>query len=155
MLRLRLPRPDEADALTELCVRSKASHGYDAAFMAACRDELTVKLDSPGRRIAVVEENGCLLGLAEISIDGRTAELEKLFVEPSRFGLGVGRKLFQWAQAEAVGAGADRMMVDSDPNAAAFYRARGAVEVGSVPSGSIPGRLLPRLCLGLSKAETA
>ena len=152
MLKLRLPRPDEADVLTELCVRSKASHGYDAAFMAACRDELTVKLDGPGGRIAVAEENGFLVGMVQISIEGRTAELDKLFVEPSRFGLGVGRRLFEWAQAEAAGAGADRMMVDSDPNAAAFYRARGAVEVGSSPSGSIPGRLLPRLCLHLAKA---
>lgn len=32
----------ELDELTELAMRSKQSNGYDAAFMAACRDELTV-----------------------------------------------------------------------------------------------------------------
>ena len=152
MLKLRLPRPDEADVLTELCVRSKASHGYDEAFMAACRDELTVKLDSPGRRFAVAEENGRLVGMAQISIEGSTAELEKLFVEPSRFGASVGSELFRWAEAEAAAAGADRMVLDSDPYAVGFYRALGAVEAGYSPSGSQPGRLLPRLCLDLAKA---
>jgi hypothetical protein len=36
-------------------------------------------------------------------------------------------------------------MVDADPYAAAFYRRCGAIDVGLVPSGSIPGRFLPRL----------
>ena len=35
MLTLRTPGPDEAAALTELCLRSKAVWGYDAQFMKA------------------------------------------------------------------------------------------------------------------------
>ena len=42
MLHLRPARPDEADLLTELCLRSKAVWGYDDAFMRACRAELTL-----------------------------------------------------------------------------------------------------------------
>ena len=42
MLALRPARPEEAPALTELCLRSKAVWGYDAAFMQACRRELTM-----------------------------------------------------------------------------------------------------------------
>src|SRR5687768_4428349 len=39
---VRRARADEAEALTELTMRAKASWGYDAAFMAACREELTL-----------------------------------------------------------------------------------------------------------------
>lgn len=41
-LEIRRARPDEADALTDLSMRSKRSNGYDDAFMEACREELTV-----------------------------------------------------------------------------------------------------------------
>ena len=39
---VRAARAAEAGDLTELALRAKASWGYDAAFMAACRDELTM-----------------------------------------------------------------------------------------------------------------
>lgn len=39
---LRLADVSEREPLTELCIRSKAHWGYDAAFMALCRDALTV-----------------------------------------------------------------------------------------------------------------
>ena len=39
---VRPARADEAGTLTELAMRAKASWGYDAAFMAACREELTL-----------------------------------------------------------------------------------------------------------------
>ena len=35
----------DAPALTLLALRSKAVWGYDAAFIAACRDELTLTAD--------------------------------------------------------------------------------------------------------------
>ena len=39
---IRLARIDEAPGLSELCVRSKASWGYDEAFMALARVALQV-----------------------------------------------------------------------------------------------------------------
>ncbi len=38
-LELRGALPGEAGLLTDLCLRSKAVWGYDAAFMAACRSK--------------------------------------------------------------------------------------------------------------------
>lgn len=149
MVDLRPPAHDEAEALTALCLRSKAVHGYDEAFMAACRAELTVHPGLPGRRLAVAEEGGVAVGLAEISVAGEAAQLEKLFVEPSSIGRGVGRALFAWARQEAAALGAGYLMVDADPGAEAFYRAMGAARDGVSASGSIPGRYLPRLRLDL------
>jgi GNAT superfamily N-acetyltransferase len=145
VLELRSPKPDEGEALTALCLRSKAIHGYDAAFMAACRAELTVHPQRSGHRFAVAEAAGVAVGLAEIACEGRVAELQKLFVEPVWIGKGVGRALLDWARQEAISMGADRLMIDSDPGATDFYLALGAVREGLSPSGSIPGRFLPRL----------
>lgn len=38
-----------------------------------------------------------------------------------------------------------QLTVDADPDAAPFYRRMGARDDGQAASGSIPGRLLPRL----------
>ena len=42
------------------------------------------------------------------------------------------------------------MTVQSDPHAEGFYRAMGMERVGEVPSGSIPGRVLPKLRITLA-----
>lgn len=154
MLRLRPPRADEGPALTQLCLRSKAAHGYDAAFMGACREELTVD-PSGGALIAVAELDGERVGMAELSFAGPKAELAKLFVEPAHHGGGVGRALFAWAREEAAGRGARVLALDADPGAAAFYEKMGARMVGRSASGSIPGRTLPRFELPLAATARA
>jgi hypothetical protein len=37
------------------------------------------------------------------------------------------------------------MVIEADPDAAPFYRKMGAKHCGFAPSGSIPGRVLPKL----------
>jgi hypothetical protein len=41
-VRIRPARPDEAGAISALALRSKGHWGYDAAFLAACRENLTI-----------------------------------------------------------------------------------------------------------------
>jgi GNAT superfamily N-acetyltransferase len=148
MLALRPARPEEGAALTELCLRSKAVWGYDDAFMAACRKELTLTPASiRASHVQVAELDGRLAGMAEVKSAGATARLEKLFVEPAMLRTGTGRKLLDWATATARAAGATALVIEADPDAAEFYRHMGAVDDGLVPSGSIPGRLIPRLNL--------
>ena len=150
MLALRPARPEEGAELTELCLRSKAVWGYDDAFMAACRKELTLTpAGIRASRVQVAELDGRLAGLAEVKSNGDTAQLEKLFVEPALLRTGTGRKLFEWAKATARAAGATALVIEADPDAAEFYRRMGAVDDSLVPSGSIPGRLIPRLNLPL------
>ena len=150
MLALRPARPEEGAELTELCLRSKAVWGYDDAFMAACRKELTLTPAAIlASQVQVAELDGRLAGLAEVKSSGDTAQLEKLFVEPAMLRTGTGRKLLEWAKATARAAGATALVIEADPDAAEFYRRMGAVDDGHVPSGSIPGRLIPRLNLPL------
>jgi len=150
MIELREPRQWELQALSELCLRSKAVWGYDEAFMTACRGELTLKpqeLTSTHLQVAVAGR--VPVGLVQIAVVGEEAQLLKLFVEPVRLGTGIGRLLLAWATASARRLGALRMIIEADPDAAPFYQRSGATLAGVAPSGSIPGRMLPRLVLGL------
>lgn len=147
-LLLRGALPGEAAILTELCLRSKAVWGYDAAFMAACRAELTITArDIPQIQVAV--EGGRIIGMAQLGQHGRIADIDKLFVDPDVLRSGAGGALFAWCVETAKAAGAVALTVVADPDAAGFYRRMGMTEDGREPSGSIPGRMLPKLHLAL------
>ena len=92
----------------------------------------------------VVEVCDRVVGFCTLeSLEDARVELGGLFVEPGFIGTGLGRALMRHALAAARASGARIMVIHGDPNARAFYEASGAVEVGRVPSGSIPGRTLP------------
>ena len=154
---IRPARPQEADELGALAVRSKAHWGYDAAFMAAFRDELKISADQlAARRTYVAVTRGPdagaverILGFGTIEGEPPAGELGMLFVDPPAIGRGVGGALFSHLSAVAVDLGFHRLTIASDPNAEPFYLARGAVRIGGVPSVSIPGRTLPLLALAL------
>ncbi|KRQ02029.1 hypothetical protein AOQ71_36135 [Bradyrhizobium manausense] len=143
---LRPHQVEELPALSALCLRSKAVWGYDQDFIEACRSELTIEPgETQSSTIAVAEENGRIVGIAQIKVTGDEADLLKLFVEPTMLRGGVGTKLFHWAIGEAARMGASRMLIEADPDAAPSYRRMGAKDCGFAPSGSIPGRMLPKL----------
>ena len=145
----RPARPDEADALTALCLRSKAHWGYDADFMQQAAPHLAIPTALiADRRVFVTEtpsaRPAAVMAVAPPDEDG-CAELVLLFVDPPRIGKGHGSALLAHAIHVAKGDGAAALRVLSDPNAAPFYRAKGAVQIGTAPSDAIPGRSLPRL----------
>jgi GNAT superfamily N-acetyltransferase len=150
---LRPAREDESGALTELALRSKAHWGYDAAFLAACRDELAVaSADIEAGRVVVAEVDGTIAGFSTLVGEPPVAEVEALFVEPERIGAGtgIGRALFLGLRATARSEGFTRLLIEAEPNAAGFYEHLGAKQIGERPSGSIPGRRLPLLELDLA-----
>ncbi|MGA5823836.1 GNAT family N-acetyltransferase [Kitasatospora sp. NPDC094028] len=152
-MQIRPARPGEAGRLTDLALRSKAHWGYDEAFMAACREELTVDAAAIERSfVEVAEEDGRLLGFAVLTAVPPGGALDLMFVDPPAIGRGVGRALFEHVRARAVALGLRRFTIDSDPNAERFYLAMGAARVGATPSGSIPGRELPLLVVELAPA---
>ena len=156
MIRLRPAVENELAALSALCLRSKAVWGYDEAFIAACREELTLTpKDLRDNHLQIAEDDTGILGVVELGIAGETAELWKLFVEPQRMGSGAGRALFGWAVAQARDLGAKTLRSESDHDAAAFYRRLGGKVAGTAPSGSVPGRALPLLTLDLSGADSS
>ncbi len=148
---IRPAHPDEAAALSALALRAKGHWDYDDAFLEACRDDLTVtrgQIAARTFRVATVAERPC--GFYQLRGDGESAELADLWVEPEAIGRGYGRVLWQDAVATARARGFRELLVQSDPHAEGFYRAMGAVRIGTKPSTVLPGRELPLLRLTLA-----
>jgi len=137
---------DEAEALTELALRSKGHWGYDEEFLRDCRDDLTVTPElissSP---VFVIEEEGSVAGFYSLSGEGTEVELLHLFVEPWAVGRGYGKLLFEHALATARANNFELLVIGSDPFALGFYEAMGARRIGEVASSVRPGRMLPLL----------
>jgi GNAT superfamily N-acetyltransferase len=151
---IRAPTIQELASLSELCLRSKAVWGYNEEFLEACRSELSLdQRDLQLTSVAVAEHCGTLVGVAQVKVMGNQADLLKLFVEPCNLRRGVGTTLLAWATNVARERGATRLIIDSDPGAAPFYRRMGAYDVGDAPSGSIPGRMLPKLAINLCPSD--
>ena len=144
---LRPARPDEADALTRLMVRAKASHGYDAETMRTFAPALIVTPEHIARDWVTVacDGAGALLGFARVERrdDPAVAWLEDLFVDPDAQGRRVGTLLWEAVLAHARAVGAAELRFDADPHAAGFYERLGATAIGITASTLIPGRTMP------------
>lgn len=145
--RIRPARIAEAHALTELCRRSKAFWGYDAAFMELAARALRVTPEAiAAGDVWSAEDNGAVAGvvaLAPTEAPG-TAELALLYVAPEAMRRGIGAALLDHARREAQRRGVTTLRVLADPNAVPFYERQGARRIGEAPSDAgIPGRMLP------------
>ena len=144
---IRPARLNEAEALSDLCKRSKAHWGYDAGFMALSQASLTIRpAQISAGRVIVAETDGALSGVATVEpLGDGLADLQHLFVEPEQIEQGVGRSLFAAACNLARRQGARQLSILSDPYAEAFYKQLGARRVGEAPSDAVPDRMLPML----------
>jgi GNAT superfamily N-acetyltransferase len=146
---IRPARAQEADVLSALCFRSKAHWGYGEEFMARSRTSLTISREFIATGcVLVAEPEGCApLGVASVAplAEAGVYDLVHLFIEPSAMIKGIGRLLFEAAANKARADGARRLVIQSDPHAAGFYRRLGATDAGEAPSDSVPGRMLPVL----------
>lgn len=148
---VRPARPDEAEVLSALAFRSKASWGYDTRLMDACRDELTVTRDAIERGdVFVLEAAGRVIGYYSFAVWKGDLELGHFFVEPGATGRAVGRALWIDAVRRATARGVPRLLIQSDPNAEGFYLKLGAERIDVVPSQALAGRLLPLLLYPLA-----
>jgi GNAT superfamily N-acetyltransferase len=138
----------DAERLTELVMRAKASWGYDAAFMELCRAELTMTPEKLATwTVWVAERGGHMVGMAALSFRASSAELEEFMVDPDSQRQGVGSALMATVLGECRRLGLARIELDADPHAEEIYLRLGFTTTGSSPSGSIPGRQLPRMVM--------
>lgn len=129
-------------------MRSKQSNGYDAAFMAACREELTVTAERMAEGAYwVAESGGAIRGCVCLGIDegGTSGEINAFFTDPAHQRRGIGMALWTKILEEARRAGLVRLHLAADPAAVPFYQRLGFVTIGQIASGSIPGRSLPHM----------
>jgi GNAT superfamily N-acetyltransferase len=151
MTKIRPARPDEAETISELAVRSKGHWGYDAAFLEACREDLALSpQDIASSTVYVLEGPDGIAGYYRLMpLSNGTADLDALFVDPTAIGQGVGRRLWEHAVATVSELGFADLLIQSDPYAEGFYRAMGAQRTGESESTVTPGRMLPLLRFAL------
>jgi ribosomal protein S18 acetylase RimI-like enzyme len=149
-LRLRRAAPIEAPQLTALARAAKASWGYPAEWLDEWQGVLTLGEDYIATHEVLVAEtapaDGSLLGVCALEEHESDWTLEHVWVAPSVHRAGVGRALVQRALAIAGGRRPGSVVrVESDPQAAGFYRRLGAREAGAVPAPmpGAPARVLP------------
>ena len=143
----------ECGVLDALCFRSKAHWGYDAVFMESVRDQIRVQPSAvrSGRVWIAADGRDMALGVVEVDpIDDDSADLTLLFIDSDHLRQGNGRALFAKAVVLAQGLGVRELLIDSDPQAAAFYASMGATRIGAEPTG-YQGRLLPKFSIGIER----
>lgn len=138
---------EECDALSALCLKSKAHWGYDAAFIDACAPYLRVEPHcvSAGHAFVALDHEDRIVGVCQLDPEGKSGNLDLLFIDPDAIGTGAGRVLFQEAAQRLREAGVETMTILSDPDARGFYEAMGAVFIADRPSDVFEGRNLPWL----------
>jgi len=147
---IRPARADEAEALTDLSLRSKAFWDYDAGFLARCRAVMTVKARNiQSHPHYVAELDGRIAGFYGFEPEGAGVGLDYLFVETDLVGRGIGRALWRHAVDTARRLGHPALIVVSDPNAEGFYLKMGCRRIGTRPSELETGRRLPLLRFAL------
>jgi GNAT superfamily N-acetyltransferase len=86
--------------------------------------------------VYVLEESGRIVGYYGLTVEAGELVLDRLFVDRDRIGTGCGKQLWLHAVGKARGLGHREMIIGSEPNAASFYEAMGAVRFGEKPTAN-------------------
>ena len=149
-MNIRAAKPEEADQLSQLALRSKGYWKYNADFLEACRDELTISAKDIAHYPVFVLKKQQIIGFYSLYRQGYQAELTNFFLEPDVIGCGYGKHLWQHAVSTAQALGFKQLLIQSDRHAAGFYQKMGAQRIGESVSSVQPGRMLPLLCFALN-----
>jgi ribosomal protein S18 acetylase RimI-like enzyme len=162
-VRIREAEPKDAEAIAGVHVRS-----WQAAYRGQLTDDyldgLSVQerveqhrgaLASPGdRRTWVVDEGGRVVGFAvtgpsqDADADERTGELYAIYLEPDRFGSGIGKTLSDHAVADLRERGfrtATLWVLDTNDGARRFYEREGWATDGLATSERVDCEMRPTL----------
>jgi putative acetyltransferase len=130
-----LERPDQPEVLSLIAELDtyqaalyppESNHGIDAA------------LSQPNVLFAVARDaRGKACGCGAIVLDGKAGELKRMFVRPVHRGLGVGKALLAFLEAEALRAGCTLLMLETgirQPEALGLYAGCGYARRGPFAS---------------------
>lgn len=149
-MNVRQAHPTESDDLTRLAYTAKAHWGYAAQDLQAWSDELAISTESIETAPTFVIDDGPRIGaVLQLCPSSAPWAIECLWVRPDCMRRGFGAALVRHAAAYAARHGQERLAIDADPNAVAFYLALGADKAGEVPAPAVgdANRVRPQLLL--------
>lgn len=149
-MKIRIASPEDASTLTTIALDAKRYWGYPEHWIKHWESDLTISAEFiRDNHVYVAEDAGEIRGFYALCVAGDKAELDHLWVRPEMIGTGIGKELFLDAMERAAKLNVNAVEIDSDPNAAGFYKRMGATQIGEVDS-PIDGqpRKRPRLRIG-------
>jgi GNAT superfamily N-acetyltransferase len=139
---IRLGTPADLDRVTEVYRTASLSNPGDRDRLLAHPEYLVLEPEGLTEgRTHVAEENGSVVGFATwAETDGGGMELEDLFVDPQWMRRGIATGLVACVADALRSRGADTLEVTASPDALAFYRSVGFIDVGVAQTsfGSAP-----------------
>ena len=128
---IRAALPDEADILSYIAFSAKSHWGYPERWMEIWKPQLTFSPEYfKEYENWVAENDGAPMAFYTLLEKDSKARIENLWVFPEWMGRGVGRELFIHALSRSRLKGHLILQLEADPNALAFYRGMGMVQVG-------------------------
>jgi GNAT superfamily N-acetyltransferase len=126
--------PEQAVRLTQIAHSAKSYWGYPSQWIELWRNQLTITSTyvKTNEVYAAVDADNVLLGFYALGGAGEKRTLDHLWVQPSSFGCGVGRQLFEHAVTRARDLAVRTLEIESDPHAEGFYQRMGAETIGEV-----------------------
>ena len=127
----------------------EARYGFRLPVREAVEHDLETisKFAPPAGRLLLGFEDGAAVGIGCMRrIGPGTAEIKRMYVEPSHRGAGLGRALLDALLTAAQAAGYQRIKLDSPDfmtAAHALYRSAGFVEIEPYPESEIPDQHRP------------
>jgi hypothetical protein len=121
---IRAYRKDDYEAVVALVTRVLGEYGFAAHVGGVQRDLAAIEEGYSSRGgFWVAEMDGAITGTVAIRPkEGATCELKRLYVSASFRGRGVGRALYEHAEAFARGAGYEKIWLDSSRKFASARR---------------------------------
>lgn len=146
-MKIERAKPEQAEALTAVAFAAKRHWNYPENWIAEWSGPLTISPEYVTKNLVFAAKEGeTISGFYALIVDGESADLDHLWIDPIFIGSGLGRMLFDHAVENAKAAGAKMITIESDPNAEGFYRKMGAVRVSETET-TVDGnpRTLPNL----------
>jgi len=137
---IRLARPDEREGLIDLQRRASLMWEEDRPFLEAHPEAVDLPADQIGEgHVFVWEEDGAVMGFGVLlPRDDGDAELDGVFVEPHRWGEGIGRRLVDHGLAMARERGEISVNLVANLRTVGFYERCGFLALSEVDRP--PGR---------------
>jgi N-acetylglutamate synthase-like GNAT family acetyltransferase len=138
-MKIEQAKISDAKQLTELTIASKAYWNYSAAQIAEWNDVLTVSEEyieqSHVYKLSI--ENRLIGYYAYLNLTAKNLILDNIFIHPDFIGKGYGSVLMNHFLRLAKNKGFERIELDSDPNATAFYHKFGFKTIGQLETSII------------------
>ena len=151
-LKMKIEKSEKNDnlILSEITFQGKAFWGYESEQLEEWRNELTISKDyiENNETFKLIVDNEIIGYYSILKLENKTVKLDNLFLFPKFIGKGYGKVLMNHCIKKAKEMNMKRIILDSEPNAALFYKSFG-FKVYDKLKTSIENRFLPQMELNI------